>query len=84
MDFSSINMPEIDAKKTEKKAKKIWKSLNEDKIEIKFVTTPMGLILMAVGLSTIVCISKCIGKMEQKCALKKKAKALAKEMTTEK
>lgn len=66
----------FDVKKVEKKAKKIWNEMNEDSIEIKFVTSPMGLILMVAGIGALICISKKIGKMEQK----KQAKALAKSM----
>ena len=80
MEISSKSMPEFDAKKMEKKAKKLWKDLNEDKIEIKFITTPMGLIVMAAGIMALVCISKCVGKMEKKASLKKQAKKLAREM----
>ena len=80
MEISSKSMPEFDAKKMEKKAKKLWKDLNEDKIEIKFITTPMGLIVMAAGIMALVCIAKCFGKMEKKASLKKQAKKLAREM----
>ncbi len=80
MEISSKSMPEFDAKKMEKKAKKLWKDLNEDKIEIKFITTPMGLIVMAAGIMALVCIAKCVGKMEKKASLKKQAKKLAREM----
>lgn len=54
MEISSKDIPEFDAKKMEKKAKKLWKDLNEDKIEIKFITTPMGLLVMAAGITTLV------------------------------
>ena len=80
MEISSKSMPEFDAKKMEKKAKKLWKDLNEDKIEIKFITTPMGLIVMAAGIMALVCIAKCVGKMEKKACLKKQAKKLAREV----
>jgi|GEM_PF-2061785 len=79
MEISSKDIPEFDAKKVEKKAKKLWKDLNEDKIEIKFITTPMGLIVMAAGITTLVCLAKCVGKMEKRASVKKQAKNPARD-----
>lgn len=84
MEFSSKDIPDFDAKKVEKKAKKLWKDLNEDKIEIKFITTPMGLIVMAAGITALVCLAKCVGKMEKHAAVKKQAKKLARDIADEK
>ena len=83
MEFSSKDIPDFDAKKIEKKAKKLWRDLNEDKIEVKFITTPMGLIVMAAGITALVCLAKCIGKIEQRASVKKQAKKLARDMTSE-
>ncbi len=83
MEFSSKDMPDFDAKKIEKKAKKLWRDLNEDKIEVKFITTPMGLIVMAAGITALVCLAKCVGKIEQRASVKKQAKKLARDMTSE-
>ncbi len=80
MEISSKDIPEFDAKKMEKKAKKLWKDLNEDKIEIKFITTPMGLLVMAAGITTLVCLAKCVGKMEKRASVKKQAKKLARDI----
>lgn len=83
MEFSSKDIPDFDAKKIEKKAKKLWRDLNEDKIEVKFITTPMGLIVMAAGITALVCLAKCVGKIEQRASVKKQAKKLARNMTSE-
>ncbi len=83
MEFSSKDIPDFDAKKIEKKAKKLWRDLNEDKIEVKFITTPMGLIVMAAGITALVCLAKCVGKIEQRASVKKQAKKLARDMTSE-
>ena len=83
MEFSSKDMPDFDVKKIEKKAKKLWRDLNEDKIEVKFITTPMGLIVMAAGITALVCLAKCVGKIEQRASVKKQAKKLARDMTSE-
>lgn len=83
MEFSSKDIPDFDAKKIEKKAKKLWRDLNEDKIEVKFITTPMGLIVMATGITALVCLAKCVGKIEQRASVKKQAKKLARDMTSE-
>lgn len=77
MDFSTKDM-ELNAKKAQKKAKRIWKDLTDDSIEIAFRTSPMGLLLLAGTIMAVVCISKCKGKMEQQKALKKQAKELSK------
>ncbi len=84
MEISSKDIPEFDAKKMEKKSKKLWKDLNEDKIEIKFITTPMGLLVMAAGITTLVCLAKCVGKMEKRASVKKQAKKLARDIAEEK
>lgn len=84
MEYSGIHTPEINKIEMEKKAKKIWKRLNEDRVEIKFITTPMGLLLMAAGIGTFLCLSKKLGKIEQKCAIKHSAKQMAKELTKSK
>ena len=83
MEFSSKDIPDFDAKKIEKKAKKLWRDINEDKIEVKFITTPMGLIVMAAGITALVCLAKCVGKIEQRASVKKQAKKLARDMTSE-
>lgn len=83
MEFSSKDIPDFDAKKIEKKAKKLWRDLNEDKIEVKFITTPMGLIVMAAGITALVCLAKCVGKIEQRASVKKQAKKLARDMKSE-
>ena len=77
MDFSTKDM-ELNTKKAQKKAKRIWKELNDDSIEISFRTSPMGILLLAGTIMAVVCISKCKGKMEQQKALKKQAKELSK------
>lgn len=66
-------------RRSKRKRKKLWKDLNEDKIEIKFITTPMGLLVMAAGITTLICLAKCVGKMEKKASVKKQAKKLARE-----
>lgn len=79
MEFSYKNLPNFDMRKAERKAKMLWHDLSEDKIEIKFVTSPLGLMLAAAGVIGLICLTKCIGKMEKCSALKKEVKRCQKE-----
>lgn len=74
MEFSYKSLPCFDMKKAERKAKMLWHDLSEDKIEIKFVTSPLGLMLAAAGVAGLVCLTKCICKLEKCSAVKKATK----------
>lgn len=78
MEFSCNNLPNFDMRKAEKKARSLWHDISKDKIEITFVTSPLGLMLVAAGVIGLVCLTKCMGKMEKRSALKKEAKRLEK------
>jgi hypothetical protein len=69
-------MSKIEMDSWKRKAKRIWKTLNEDNLEIKINTSIMGLILFSLTLSAMLGIYKHSAQAEMKKALKEQKKQM--------